>query len=230
MNARPKLLLSWSSGKDCAWSLHVLRQRGEFEIAGILTTINERFDRVAMHGVRRELLAAQAAAAHLPLWDVPLPWPCSNEEYERRMAAVVARAKADGVTHMAFGDLFLEDIRQYRVSKLAGTGITPVFPVWQIPTDKLAREMLAGGLRAVLSCVDPKRLPRSFAGRFFDEQLLADLPAGVDPCGENGEFHSFCFAGPMFSEPIDVKVGEIVERDNFCYADVLPATCSSRLI
>jgi len=221
--SKPKLLLSWSSGKDSAWTLHVLRQQNQYEIVGLVTTVNENFARVAMHGVREELLAAQAAAAGLPLWRVPLPHPCPNAEYEKRMRALIERATAAGVTHMAFGDLFLEDIRAYRIKQLAGTGIAPVFPIWGLDTKRLARQMVRAGLRAKLSCVDPKRLARGFAGRAFDETLLEQLPPEVDPCGENGEFHSFCHAGPMFAEPITVRVGEVVERDGFVFADLLPA-------
>jgi uncharacterized protein (TIGR00290 family) len=220
---RPRLLLSWSSGKDSAWALHVLRQKNESDIVGLVTTVNENFARVAMHGVREELLQAQADAAGLPLWRVPLPHPCPNEEYEARMRALIARAVAAGVTHMAFGDLFLEDIRAYREKQLAGTGIEPVFPLWDLDTRQLARDMVAGGLRAKLSCVDPKHLTRDFAGRTFDETLLADFPAGVDPCGERGEFHSFCYAGPMFHHPVALTTGEVVERDGFVFADLLPA-------
>ncbi len=220
--SKPRLLLSWSSGKDSAWALHVLRECGDYDIAGLVTTVNENFSRVAMHGVRETLLAAQAQAAGLPLWRVPLPHPCPNEEYEARMRALIARAQAAGVTHMAFGDLFLEDIRAYREKQLAGTGIAPVFPLWGLDTTQLARDMVAGGLRAKLSCVDPRQLSRDFAGRTFDETLLADLPAGVDPCGERGEFHSFCHAGPMFDRPIAITTGEVVERDGFVFADLLP--------
>lgn len=223
MPEKPRTLLAWSSGKDSAWTLHVLRQQGAFEIAGLLTTINEAFDRVSMHAVRRELLEAQARAAGLPLWPVPLPWPCSNHDYERRMAAATARAREAGISHIAFGDLFLEDVRAYRIGKLAGTGVQPVFPLWGLPTPRLARDMVAAGLQAVLTCVDPKQLGRGFLGRQFDAALLADLPPAVDRCGENGEFHTFCHAGPMFSHPIAVTPGETVERDGFCYADVLPA-------
>jgi len=218
---KPKLLLSWSSGKDSAWALHVLQKRDDFEVVGLLTTINEAFDRVAMHAVRRKLLEAQAVAAGLPLWPVPIPWPCSNAEYEKRMEAVVAKACNVGVTHMAFGDLFLEDVRNYRIDKLKGSGTDPVFPIWGIPTDKLAREMIAGGLKAVLTCVDPKQLELRFAGREFDERLLDELPAGVDPCGEKGEFHTFCYGGPMFSKSIEVKVGDVVAREGFYFADLM---------
>jgi uncharacterized protein (TIGR00290 family) len=216
-----KILLSWSGGKDSAWALHVLRQSGEFEVAGLLTTVNETFNRVAIHGFREELLERQSEAAGLPLWKVPLPFPCSNEEYEARMAVVCDRAVREGFTRIAFGDLFLEEIRAYRVAKLAGTGLEPVFPIWGIPTDELAAEMMAGGLRARLTCVDPRKVPAEFAGREWDAELLKELPAGVDPCGENGEFHSFAYAGPMFREAIPVSLGERVERDGFCYADLL---------
>ena len=224
-SSRPKALLAWSSGKDSAWSLHLLRQRGEVEVVGLLTTINEAFDRVAMHAVRRELVEAQARAAGLPLWTVPIPWPCTNEIYEQRMAEAVSRAKTQGITRMAFGDLFLEDIRAYRIAKLKDTGIEPLFPVWgtKADTPRLAREMLAAGLRAIITCVDPKQCDPRFAGRVFEPRLLEDLPPSVDPCGENGEFHTFCYAGPMFSAPIAVKRGEVVERDGFWFADILPA-------
>lgn len=221
---KPKVLLAWSSGKDSAWSLHVLRTQGEVEVVGLLTTINEAFERVAMHAVRRALVEAQARAAGLPLWPVPIPWPCPNGVYEERMALAVAKAKAAGITHMAFGDLFLEDVRKYRVEKLAGSGIEPLFPVWgtRADTPALARTMLAAGLKAVLTCVDPKQLAPRFVGREFDAALLAELPATVDPCGENGEFHTFCYAGPIFASAIPVRRGEVLERDGFWFADVLP--------
>ena len=220
---KKKILVSWSSGKDSAWTLHVLRQQGEYEISGLVTTINSAFDRVAMHSSRRSLVEMQAAAAGLPLIAVPLPWPCSNQQYEAAMKAVCDRAVADGIQAIAFGDLFLEDIRAYRERQLTGTGLQPLFPLWKIPTDALAQEMIRGGLRARLVCVDPRKLPPEFAGREFDEQLLHDLPAGVDPCGENGEFHSFVYAGPMFNRPIPILPGECVERDGFCYADMMAA-------
>ena len=205
--------------------LHVLRQQQPDAVAGLLTTTNEEFDRVAMHAVRRELLQAQAEAAGLQLHVVPLPWPCSNEEYEARMGAAVTGFVAEGYTHVAFGDLFLEDVRRYREDRLAGTGLEPIFPLWKTAsTADLAREMVAGGLQACLTCVDPRKLDRSFAGRTFDAALLDDLPAGVDPCGENGEFHTFAFAGPMFHHPIAVRVGDVVDRDGFVFADVLPHT------
>jgi uncharacterized protein (TIGR00290 family) len=222
MTLKPKAWLSWSTGKDSAWSLHVMRQRGDFEITALLTTINRAHNRVAMHAVRESLLDAQAAAAGLPLVKVGIPSPCPNEIYERAMAEAMARAGAEGVTHMIFGDLFLEDIRKYREENLAKCGMVPVFPLWLKDTRLLAQEMLARGLRAYLTCVDPKKLDASFAGRAFDEKLLAALPAAVDPCGENGEFHTCVVAGPMFASPIRVTVGEIVERDGFVFADLLP--------
>jgi uncharacterized protein (TIGR00290 family) len=223
MSAPPKVLLSWSSGKDSAWALHVLRAAGEVEVVGALTTINQAHDRVAMHAVRAELLRAQADAVGLPLWPVPLPWPCSNAEYEALMDEALGRARAAGVTAIAFGDLFLQDIRRYREEKLRGTGLTPLFPIWGIPTGVLARRMIAGGLRARLTCVDPRQLEARFAGREFDEALLADLPPSVDPCGENGEFHSFAYDGPMFARPVAVRAGEVVTRDGFVFADLTPA-------
>ena len=219
----PKCLISWSSGKDSAWMIHVLRQQHpDIELAGVLTTVNEKYQRVAMHAVRVELLQAQADALGLPLWQIPIPSPCPNEVYERAMTDAVARAVGDGFTHMAFGDLFLEDIRRYREEKLAGTGLTPIFPLFGVDTTRLAREMVAGGLKARLTCVNPKVLDRRFAGRDFDAALLDELPASVDPCGERGEFHSFAYAGPMFSQPIPITSGEVVERDGFVFADVLP--------
>jgi uncharacterized protein (TIGR00290 family) len=217
---RHKLLLSWSSGKDSAWALHRLRQQGEFEMVGLLTTFNQAFDRVAMHSTRRALVEAQARAAGLPLHAVPLPWPCSNAHYESAMRQACDTAVAGGIDTMAFGDLFLEDVRRYREERLQGTGLTPVFPVWGLDTLRLAEEMIANGLRTRIVCVDPKKLPREFAGREFDSDFLRDLPPGVDPCGENGEFHSFVYAGPMFSEPIPIESGEVVERDGFVFADV----------
>jgi len=219
-----KALVSWSSGKDSAWMLHLLRQSGEFEIVGLLTTVNQEFNRVAMHGTRRDLLEAQAAAAGLPLVVVPLPWPCSNQHYEAAMAAACANAVAEGIEVVAFGDLFLEDIRSYREQQLKGTGLTPVFPLWHLPTRELAQEMIAGGLRARLVTVDLKVLPEEFCGREFDLDLLRDLPLAIDPCGENGEFHTAVYAGPMFNAEIPVMVGEKVEREGFCYADLIPHT------
>ena len=217
---RKRAWLSWSSGKDSAWSLHLLRQQSDVEVVALLTTLNGHFDRVAMHSTRRELLEAQARAAGLPLVTVPLPWPCTNEQYEAAMSVACARAVAEGVEAVAFGDLFLEDIRRYRVEKLAGTGLEPLFPVWGLDTRELAREMVAAGVKTRLVCVDPKKLPREFAGRDLDEALLAELPEGVDPCGENGEFHSFVYGGPFFGEKIPIESGELVERDGFVFADV----------
>jgi uncharacterized protein (TIGR00290 family) len=219
------VLLSWSSGKDSAWALHQLRREEDVEVVGLLTTFNEGAARVAMHAVRRLLVEEQAAATGLPLWPVLLPWPCANADYEARMDAALARARSEGVTHVAFGDLFLEDVRAYREQRLHGTGIEPLFPLWSSGRDTpaLARRMVDAGLRAVLTCVDPERLPEPFAGRLFDRALLESLPAEVDPCGERGEFHTFCFAGPMFASAIAVEVGERVTRDGFCFVDLLPA-------
>ena len=215
-----KILVSWSSGKDSAWMLHVLKQDPANEIGGLLTTMNEQFDRVAMHAVRRRLLEAQADAVGVPLRMVQLPWPCTNEEYEARMRAAVSQAIAEGFTHVAFGDLFLEDVRKYREDKLAGSGLTPIFPIWGIPTDELADRMVENGLRSVLTCVNPKHLDRSFAGRQFDRALLDALPAGVDKCGERGEFHSFAWDGPLFKRPVTIAVGHVVDRDGFVFADI----------
>ena len=224
MNRSPsKALLCWSSGKDSAWTLHALRRRQDVEVVGLLTTINTEYERVAMHAVRVALLEAQAEAAGLPLWQVPIPSPCSNQEYESAMGDAVRKALAAGITMMAFGDLFLEDVRRYRETQLAGTGLTPIFPIWGLPTDTLARDMVAAGLRARLTCVDPKQLPASFAGRDFDAALLADLPVGVDPCGERGEFHTLAYDGPMFRHPVPIRTGEIVTRDGFVFADLLTA-------
>jgi uncharacterized protein (TIGR00290 family) len=215
-----KTLVSWSSGKDSAWMVHVLRSTPGIELGGVLTTINADARRVAMHAVRVELLQAQAAALGLPLWPVPIPSPCPNEVYEQAMAAAVARAVGEGFEQIAFGDLFLEDIRQYRVDRLSGSGLAPLFPLFGADTAALANEMIRCGLRARLTCVDPRVLDRSFAGREFDARLLADLPPEVDPCGERGEFHSFAYAGPMFAAPIAIESGEVVERDGFVFADV----------
>ncbi len=196
--------------------------RREVEVVGLLTTVNEAHARVAMHAVRIELLEAQSQAVGLPLWPVAIPSPCSNAEYEAAMAGAIERAKAEGITVMAFGDLFLEDIRRYREERLAGSGIEPKFPIWGLPTDKLAREMINGGLRARVTCVDPRQLPKSFAAREFDGEFLADLPSTADPCGERGEFHTFAYDGPMFHYPVAVQTGEVVERDGFIFADLLP--------
>jgi len=216
-----RILVAWSSGKDSAWALHVLREEAKYEIVGLLTTFNEAFDRVAMHGVRRDLVEKQAIAARVPLWAVPLPWPCSNEQYESRMAQTCAKAVADGIEAIAFGDLFLEDVRAYREKQLKGTGLDPIFPVWGLPTRDLADEMIASGVKAKLACVDTRKLDPSFAGREFDKTLLSVLPDGVDPCGERGEFHSFVYVGPMLDSMVSLSVGETVVRDHFAFADLV---------
>jgi uncharacterized protein (TIGR00290 family) len=223
-----KTLLSWSSGKDSAWALHTLRRQPDVQVTGLVTTISEPFGRVAMHGVRRELVEAQADAAGLPLHLLPLPYPCSNETYERIMGAFVAEQVERGIEAFAFGDLYLEDIRRYREAKLAGTGIEPLFPLWGRDTRALAREMIAGGLVAYVSCVDPRKLRARIAGRRFDAQLLAGLPHDVDACAENGEFHTFTAAGPMFTRAIEVEIGETVTRDGFVFCDILPARTAQR--
>jgi uncharacterized protein (TIGR00290 family) len=212
-----RVLLSWSSGKDSAWALHVLRQDPDVELVGLLTTFNEAVDRVAMHAVRREIVRAQADAAGLPLWPVQIPSPCPNEIYEERMREVMVTARSTGVTHVAFGDLFLEDVRRYREERLAPTGVEPLFPLWGRPTRELAREMIGAGLRATITCVDPKQLDRSFAGKQFEN---CRFPDEVDPCGERGEFHSCATDGPMFSAPIATATGEVLERDGFVFCDV----------
>lgn len=218
-----KILVSWSSGKDSAWLVHRLRATPDVEIGGLLTTINDSAQRVAMHAVRVELLEAQAHSLGVPLWKVPIPFPCANETYERAMAGAVQRAVAEGFTHAAFGDLFLEDVRRYREDRLTGTGLTAMFPLFGADTSALAREMIAAGLAARLTCVDPRILDPAFAGREFDLNLLRDLPLSVDPCGERGEFHTFAYAGPMFSTPISIETGIVVERDDFVFADLLRA-------
>jgi uncharacterized protein (TIGR00290 family) len=218
---RLKAWLAWSSGKDSAWALHTVRQESEFDVVALLTTVNRTHERVAMHAVRESLLDIQVAAAGLPVVKVPIPSPCSNQVYEQAMSEAMTRAQAEGVRHVIFGDLFLADIRDYREKQLARCGMTPVFPLWGKETQRLAEDMIAGGLSAYLTCVDPRRLDRAFAGRRFDKDLLADLPRSVDPCGENGEFHTFANAGPMFREEVGVSVGDIVERDGFVFADLL---------
>ena len=212
--------MSWSSGKDSAWALHTLRREGT-QVSALLTSLNATVGRVSMHGVREDILRAQADATGLPLMTIPLPWPCTNETYEARLRVAVDRAVAEGFTHVAFGDLFLEDVRKYREDRLAGTGLTPLFPLWGIPTDRLAREMIAGGIKARISTLDPRVMPRELIGAEFDEALLARLPAGVDPCAERGEFHTCVSAGPMFSKPLEIERGEIVEREGFIYGDLL---------
>lgn len=222
-NARRNTWLSWSSGKDSAWALHVLRQSDEYEVSGLFTTVNATFERVAMHAVRVELLRRQAAAIGLPLYLIEIPYPCSNEQYAAAMTAFMDQAREAGVQCMAFGDLYLEDIKRYREERMQGSGIEPVFPLWQMPTHALLGEMIAGGLRAQLTCVDPRVLPAKFAGRELTLELVAEMPDGIDPCGENGEFHSFVFDGPMFERPLAIEMGEVVERDGFVFSDCLPA-------
>ena len=216
-------MLSWSSGKDSAWALQVLRAQPDVELAGLLTTFNQEADRVAMHAVRRELVEQQATAASLPLYPVELPWPCPNEEYENILTGALTELKDRlSITHVAFGDLYLEDVRAYREKQMDRLGLTPLFPIWGQPTNELAQQMVAAGVKAWLTCVDPKQLPREFAGRAYDDRLLGELPDGVDPCGENGEFHTFAWDGPMFASPVHVSVGERVERDGFVFTDLMP--------
>ncbi|SPF78341.1 ATP-binding protein [Pseudoprimorskyibacter insulae] len=218
----PRAVLSWSSGKDCCHALHICRRDGIADIQALLTTVNEEFNRVAMHGTRQTLLEAQARAVGLPLIEVALPWPCTNDEYEARMAKACADIVAQGITHIVFGDLFLEDVRDYRIEKLKGTGLTPIFPLFGSDTTALAHEMFASGLKARIVTCDPRKVPEATAGRLFDSDLLADLPDGVDPCGENGEFHSAVFDSPEFAAPIAHEVGQTVTRDGFVYADMIP--------
>ncbi len=219
---RKRTLLSWSSGKDAAWSLHKLQQDPEIDLIGIFCAVNKEANRAAMHAVRVELLQKQAKNISLPLEIIELPFPCSNAEYEKIMSSFVKKAKNDNIECFAFGDLFLEDIRSYREEKLKDSGIKPIFPLWGIPTDKLSREMISGGLRTIITCIDPKQIPNKFIGKEIDESFLNSLPKTVDPCGENGEFHSFVFDGPMFKEQIEITVGNIVNRDGFVFVDILP--------
>jgi uncharacterized protein (TIGR00290 family) len=216
-----QVALSWSSGKDSAWTLHLLRQRSDIHVAALITTFNSEADRVAMHAVRRTLVEAQAERTGLPLWAVELSWPCSNSEYEDRMRAVCQRATAEEITAVAFGDLFLQDVRDYRIRQLQGTGLEPLFPLWQIPTDQLSHGMIAAGVKAKITCVDPSKLEKSFAGQEYDLHLLQALPPAIDPCGENGEFHTFVYDAPVFSRPIGVRTGEVIEHDGFVFADLL---------
>ena len=216
-----KVLLSWSSGKDSTWALHLLRQQPDVEVVALLTTFNSVADRVAMHAVRRALVELQAERTGLPLWPVELPWPCSNLEYETRMRSACQRAASEGITAVAFGDLFLQEIRDYRVRQLQGFGLEPLFPVWDVPTAQLGRDMISSGVKAKITCVDPSKLSKSFAGRDYDLPFLQALPSDIDPCGENGEFHTFVSDAPVFARPIAVRVGEVIERDGFVFADVL---------
>jgi len=220
---RKRAWLSWSTGKDSAWCLEMVRRQGRYDVEALMTTVNVEYNRVAMHAVRESLLRSQAESTGLPLVTIPIPSPCPNAAYERAMTAVIEKACAEGITHMIFGDLFLEDIRRYRQNQLSGTGLIPVFPLWGLDTRRLASRMVDAGVRAVLTCVDPRKLDPSFAGRQFDAQLLADLPNEVDPCGENGEFHTFAWRGPMFRAPIEVERGAVVQRDGFIFADLIPA-------
>jgi uncharacterized protein (TIGR00290 family) len=217
-----KAFVSWSSGKDSAFALYEGRRMG-LEIVGVLTTVNEVYDRVAMHGVRNTVLDCQIRALGLPAIKVKIPVSCPNEVYETRMAEAGAQIRAAGVGHIVFGDLFLEDIRAYRIAQLSAVGIEPLFPLWKRDTAVLAHEMIASGMVAYITCLDPRKMPRCFAGRLFDAALLRDLPAGVDPCGENGEFHTVVAAGPMFARPIPITIGETLERDGFLFTDVFLA-------
>lgn len=218
---RRRTLMSWSSGKDSAWALFRLQQNPDIDLVGLFCTVNKEYDRVAMHGVRVELLRKQAECIGLPLEIIEIPYPCSNEEYERIMGLFVERVKIDNIEHFAFGDLFLEEVRAYREEKLKDTGISPIFPIWGAPTDTLSKEMIRSGLKTVITCINPKQISKEFVGKEFDDDFLESLPENIDPCGENGEFHSFVFDGPMFKEKIDIVVGDIVHRDNFVFADVL---------
>ena len=228
--SRPKALLSWSTGKDSAYTLAVLRECAEVDVVGLVSTVNAGADRVAMHGVRRELLLRQAEAVGLPVHAVDIPWPCSNQEYETAMSAVVTAAHDQGITRMAFGDLFLADIRAYREERLRGTGLEPMFPLWGRDTAGLARDMLGAGIAAVISCVDTSQLAPAFAGRSFDHEFLRDLPATADPCGENGEFHTFTWNGPGFRWPVPVQVGQSVDRDGFLFTDLLPGAGAGEIV
>jgi uncharacterized protein (TIGR00290 family) len=223
MIPRPKAVVSWSSGKDSALALHEVQRSGDVDVVGILTTVTTSFGRVSMHGVRESLLDRQTEALGLRGWKVPIPWPCPNDVYEREMARVLGEIQQLGVSAVVFGDLFLEDIRRYREARLAEVGMRGIFPLWGRKTDQLAREMIAVGIRATLTCIDPRKLDRTFAGRAFDAALLDALPEGVDPCGENGEFHTFASASPAFNGPISIEVGEVVDRDGFVFADIVPA-------
>ncbi len=223
---KPKVIVSWSSGKDCAWTLFKLIAEKQFEVVGLIANFNLDTDKVAMHGCHRDLVLQQATTLELPLYEVKLPWPCTNKEYELRMNDAFGKVKADGITHIAFGDLFLEDIRDYRIRTVQVSGLKPLFPIWcdTKSTLSLAKEMIETGFRAKLICVDPKQLPVDFTGREFDNQLLSELPLGVDPCGENGEFHTFCYDGPIFKKPIAFQSLGRQDRDGFCYMDLVPTS------
>lgn len=227
---KPRAWLCWSSGKDSAWALQVVRQQGRVDIVGLLTVVSEPYGRVSMHGVREELLRAQAEAAGLPLYRVAIPAPCPDETYKEAMRRAVEEAKRQGVTQMIFGDLFLEEVRAYREALLASSGVRAVFPLWKRPTAELAARMIRAGLVAHVTCLDPGKVPRELAGEVFDERFLARLGPEVDPCAENGEFHTCVSAGPMFTRPIPVKVGETVEREGFVFTDVTVADGSRHLV
>ena len=219
----PRLLLSWSSGKDSCWALHRLLQDSNVRVVGLLTTFNGHFQRSAIHGVRMALLRMQAAAIGLPLTEVALPWPCDNQQYERHMAQALASARQRlQIQVVAFGDLYLEDIRRYRERQMADSGLALHTPLWQLPTAPLAQQMLDGGLRAKVTCLDPKVVPKELAGSEYNRDFLRALPESVDPCGENGEFHTFVYDAPMFAAPLSLKPGKTVERDGIVYTDVLP--------
>ncbi len=218
-----KTFISWSSGKDSAWTLHVLQQDPTVDVVGLFSTVNKVFDRVTMHGVRSELLKQQAQSINLPLHIIDIPYPCNNNDYVAIMTAFIMKTKKDGIEYFAFGDLFLENIRNYREAHLQGTGITPLFPIWGIPTATLSRQMIASGLKAIITCVDPRQLSKNFSGREYNASFLNEIPITVDPCGENGEFHSFAFDGPMFQKPIDIILGETIHRDYTYFTDILRA-------
>jgi len=216
------VVFSWSGGKDSALALHCLLRDPAFQVVSLLTTVTEGYDRISMHGVRRELLHRQAESIGLPVEEVVIPPQCVNSVYESRMAEAVLRFRSRGVMHFAFGDIFLRDLRTYREEKLLSEGMTALFPLWDVDTRELARRFLAAGFRAFTVCIDPRKLDKSFAGRELDQAFFNDLPPTVDPCGENGEFHTFVFDGPIFSRPVDVTLGEVVQRDSFVFRDLLP--------
>lgn len=220
---KKKTLVSWSSGKDSAWTLYKLQQQQEFEVVGLFCTFNKKYERGAMHAVRNELIRQQTESIGLPLELIPIPDPCNDSEYKAIMANFIAQVKSQEIEYIAFGDLYLKDIRRYREDSLAGTGITPLFPLWQIPTDKLSNDMVNSGLRAKISCIDPNLMPLSFAGHEYDNTFLKQIPSNIDPCGENGEFHSFVYDGPMFNHKINISIGEVVARNGFVYTDILPS-------
>lgn len=220
--AKKPIIMCWSGGKDSSLALHALMQSPDYEVVGLLTTVTETYDRISMHGVRRELLVEQAASIGLPLTQILIPPQCVNETYQTRMRDACLAYKAKGINHMGFGDLFLEDIRAYRNSQLALVEMEAVYPLWGLDTRQLAKGFIRQGFKAILCCIDPKQIDPAFCGREFDASLLADLPASADPCGENGEFHTFVYDGPVFRKPIPCAKGEVVLRDNFWFCDVLP--------